>query len=120
METLRYSILTVDCLRDWHWIIRDVLKKQEVELTFADSISEAKHYLADGDYDLVISGYKMPDGIGMDIFRLVEKMNIPFIFCTSYPREMLPEIQYKKFGYVWKGEVRSLASEVDRLLGETL
>lgn len=111
-----HSILAVDCLTDWHWIFGDILKHQSVRLTFAGSISEAKHFLEADKFALVISGYKMPDGVGLDILRLIEKERIPFILCTSYAKEMVPRVHYEKFGYVWKGEVRMLASEVSRLL----
>lgn len=114
-----YSILAVDCLTDWHWITRDVLKNEHVRLTFAESVSEANRYLEEKKFDLVISGYKMPDGVGLNILHLVEDQRLPFILCTSYPREMVPNIAYEKFGYVWKGEIRSLAAEVSRLLGDS-
>jgi len=111
-------ILSVDISPEWHWIIGDVLKKSRVNLVRASSVDEACTLLQEQHFDLVISGVKLPDGFGMDVLRIVETLNIPFIFCTSFTRDLLPPIQYRKLGYVWKGEVRNLASEVTRLLKE--
>lgn len=111
-------ILSVDISPDWHWIIGDVLKKNRIKLIRASDVDGARALLLEQHFDLVISGVKLPDGSGMDVLQIVETLGIPFIFCTSFTRDLLPPLQYEKLGYVWKGEVRNLASEVTRLLKE--
>lgn len=115
---MKAEILVVDRSPDWFWIIRDVLKKQSVQLTFTETISEAAHWLRETKFDLVISGFKMPDGSGLDLLPLIEKNKTPFILCTSFSREMIPNFDYENSAFVWKGEVRNLSSEVSRLLPE--
>ena len=109
-------VLAVDNFADWHWVTQDVLKKNKIKLVFAGSVEEAMRLLAEENFSLIISWVKMPAGSGYDILKFAEGRRIPFILCTSYPQEMIPEVEYEKFIYVWKGEIKNLASEVSRLL----
>lgn len=114
------TILAVDNFPDWHFITRDVLKRLNVKLVLAGSVGEAKHLLENIHIDIVISGVRMPDGSGSDIFRLAESLNLPFILCTNFPHEMIREPNYEKFAYVWKGEIKTLPVAISRLLGVAL
>ena len=110
-------ILTVDSFPEWHWVIRHVLKKSEFRLVYAGSVREATYLLESENFSLIISGVKMPDGSGLEVLSLAEARNIPFILCTAYLEEALPDFRYRKCAYVWKGEIKKLQAVVERLLG---
>lgn len=110
-------ILAVDSYPEWHWVVRHVLKKSEFRLVYASSVREATYLLGSDNFSLIISGVKMPDGSGLDILSLAEAKKIPFVLCTAYLEEALPDFRYRKCAYVWKGEIGKLPALVERLLG---
>lgn len=109
-------ILSVDNYPEWHWVIQDVLKKSGVRIVKAGSVRETTSLLETENFSLIISGVKMPDGSGLDILSLAEVREIPFILCTAYLEEALPDVRYEKCVYVWKGEIKKLSAVVEKLL----
>lgn len=115
-KTLR-RILAVDNFPDWHCITQAALRGLNVELVFAGSVREAKAYLTNSRFDLVISGVRMPDGTGYEILLAAKALNIPFVLSTHFPPEMIwQDVGYKKFAYLQKSEIRNLRGVVSALL----
>jgi len=56
-------------------------KGLEYDYTIAESVEEAKNYLAENKYDIVITDYLLGDGSAFDIFDSI--IDTPFIFTTG-------------------------------------
>ncbi len=59
------------------------IKKEKLpyDLTFAKTVAEAKKQLLEGEFDLLLVDYNLPDGTGLDVHQ--EAVGIPSIFLTG-------------------------------------
>lgn len=114
------TILAVDNFPDWHCITRAALRGLSLNFVFAGSVKEASFLLEGRQFDLVISGVRMPDGTGYDIFLVAKSLGIPFVLCTHFPPEMIwLEVGYKKFAYLEKSQIKNLPAVVSGLLEQS-
>jgi CheY-like chemotaxis protein len=103
--------------------ISDVLRKYQIEVTVADSATEAIEFLEQNDYDLVLCDIKMPDRSGYDVFAAARRrgQNVPVILMTAFgydpnhcivraSQEGLQAVLFKPF------KVDQLLSEVRKAL----
>jgi CheY-like chemotaxis protein len=103
--------------------ISDVLRKYQVEVTMAESATEAIEFLEQNEYDLVLCDIKMPDRSGYDVFAAARrrKQNMPVILMTAFgydpnhcivraSQEGLQAVLFKPF------KVDQLLSEVRKAL----
>jgi DNA-binding NtrC family response regulator len=60
-------ILIVDDEPNMRRILASNLRQDQHEITEASGVEEARRYLANGDFDLVLTDQRMPDGEGLDV-----------------------------------------------------
>jgi two-component system cell cycle response regulator len=82
--------------------IHDLLKDNDkIKLSRALSIEEATNMLKQGKFDLIILDYLLPDGNGIDFFKIMKKrdVEIPVVVNTAYGDEIIASQLIKKGAY---------------------
>ncbi|TFG08270.1 response regulator [Candidatus Thorarchaeota archaeon] len=83
-------ILHVDDEQDFLEIAKVFLRKENdrFEITSTTSAREALNLLQEGDYDIVVADYAMPEMDGLELLEAIRKeTDIPFILFTGKSRE---------------------------------
>jgi DNA-binding NtrC family response regulator len=75
MKTMA-KVLIVDDEMDFLLLIGQYLEAKGVDFELADSVAQARKYLGDSHFDVVISDFNMPGESGLDLFRFIS---------SSYP-----------------------------------
>jgi two-component system, sensor histidine kinase SagS len=70
-------ILVVDDEPNIRQTIADVLRKYQAVVTVCSGVVEARDKIASGDFDLILSDIKMPDGSGYDVFTASRETQSP-------------------------------------------
>jgi DNA-binding NtrC family response regulator len=67
-------------------VVKLLLAREGYAVDASGTVKEALRRLAGGDYDLVVTDLKLPDGTGLDVIRRVheEDRTLPIILMTSY------------------------------------
>ena len=98
-------------------------KQFKAEVVCASSGKKAIAILkADTNFDVIISDYSMPDGLGIEVlgFKLSNSIDCPFIFFTN---TFEPEIPFERNTYVEvveKGKFDMLCQSVSLVIGKKL
>jgi two-component system cell cycle response regulator len=82
--------------------IKDLLKdNNKIKLSRASSIEEAMGLLKQGKFDLIILDYLLPDGNGIDFFKIMKKrdVEIPVVVNTAYGDEIVASQLIKEGAY---------------------
>lgn len=86
MLQVRIKILVVDDDASIRNMLSIVLKKDNYEVTCADSSESALKFLKDQSFDLIISDIKMPGISGIDLLKKIKviRAEIPVIMITAF------------------------------------
>jgi two-component system cell cycle response regulator len=82
--------------------MQDLLKDSDkIKLSRALSIEEAMGLLKQGTFDLIILDYLLPDGNGIDFFKMMKKrdVEIPVVVNTAYGDEIIASRLIKEGAY---------------------
>lgn len=82
--------------------IRDLLQDSDkIKLSRALSIEKAMDMLKQGAFDLIILDYLLPDGNGLDFFKMMKKreVEIPVVVNTAYGDEIIASQFIKEGAY---------------------
>lgn len=117
MESRKKRILFIDKHKDIRWLLGETFKNIEACLAFSSSIKEGKAYLEQEEFDLIVCGYYLEDGIGLELLRVLRnrQKSTPFILFTSV-EELLPELQSENFYFIKKPELGILLNYSQKLL----
>ncbi len=79
-------ILIVDDEADLRELVEITLVKMGLDVDSADCLAGARAYLAKGEYALVLTDMRLPDGLGIELVRevAVEHRNIPIAVITAF------------------------------------
>lgn len=79
-------ILVVEDDDDQRRLVASILRSQGYWVAEAASLAEARHELTQGPLDLVLSDWKLPDGEGTELLRVVqrERPEVAFVVVTAY------------------------------------
>ena len=74
------------------WTVRTVLehtlRSAGYEIDLVPGISDARHLLAEGRYDLVLLDLNLPDGSGLDLLRDIRKdLGVPVLVLSGLRQE---------------------------------
>ena len=78
-------ILVVDDEADLRELLEITLVKMGLDVDCADCLAAARERLAQGEYALVLTDMRLPDGVGIDLVREVASggKNIPIAVITA-------------------------------------
>jgi len=120
------KVLHVDDDRDILWLAKEYLEKenQRLKIETTTSAEEGLKLLENGDFDLVISDYAMPEMNGLELLQeLREESDIPFILFTGRGREEvamkalnLGANRYLRKSHDIKTQYKMLAEDVVQLV----
>jgi two-component system cell cycle response regulator len=82
--------------------IQDLLKENDkIKLSRASGLGEAMDMLEQGTFDLIILDYLLPDGNGIDFFKIMKKkeIEIPVVVSTAYGDEIIASQLIKEGAY---------------------
>ena len=67
-------------------MLKTWLKKKGIQTDSASTISSAKNMIIKGNYDLILSDLRLPDGNGIDLleWRKQKQIETPIIMLTGY------------------------------------
>jgi len=87
------NILHVEDDIDLFKIVSKVLEGEGI-LTNATNLKEARHFLQNNHYHLVILDINLPDGTGIELLSSISEKNIPIIVFSAYefPREYFNKV----------------------------
>lgn len=79
-------VLVVEDDDDQRRLVASILRSQDYLVAEAASLAEARQQLSDSPLDLVLSDWKLPDGEGTDLLRLIqrERPEVAFVVVTAY------------------------------------
>ncbi|MFL6659728.1 MAG: sigma-54-dependent transcriptional regulator [Massilia sp.] len=79
-------ILVVDDEADLRELLEITLVKMGLDVDSAATLAEARSFLAQGDYALVLTDMRLPDGLGLELVREVtaSNKNTPIAVVTAY------------------------------------
>ncbi|MEC5215802.1 two-component system response regulator PilR (NtrC family) [Actimicrobium sp. GrIS 1.19] len=79
-------ILIVDDEADLRELLEITLLKMGLDVDSADCLTQARAYLAEQDYDLVLTDMRLPDGLGIELVREVSADNrtTPIAVITAF------------------------------------
>ncbi|MCX6841832.1 MAG: sigma-54 dependent transcriptional regulator [candidate division WOR-3 bacterium] len=83
---MKHRILAVDDDASVAHVVRFLLEEEGHDATVVADIAGAKRELAAGQFDLVVSDLKLPDGSGLDVLKLVKEASpdVPVIMITAF------------------------------------
>jgi DNA-binding NtrC family response regulator len=83
---MKHRILAVDDDASVAHVVRFLLEEEGHDATVVADVSGAKRELAAGQFDLVVSDLKLPDGSGLDVLKLVKEAgpDVPVIMITAF------------------------------------
>ena len=99
----RANVLVVDDCRENLSLIREILKKQDVHLIFAESGSEALSKIKGKEIALALIDIHMSVMDGVELTKKIQKISaerIPIIFITAYLKDEVELENYYKIGVV--------------------
>ncbi len=100
------KLLIVDDDKDILFLMGEYLTACGFEFQLADSVAQARHYLGNSRYDVVLSDFNMPGESGLDLYRYVSARypDIPFILMTGScdPRVKRESLSMGVFDYIEK------------------
>lgn len=103
--------------------IHDFLKDNDkIKLSRALSIEDALNILKQGTFDLIILDYLLPDGNGIDFFKIMKKkdLEIPVVVNTGYGDELIASqlIKAGAYDYISKQNInkKSLYRSINNAL----
>lgn len=100
------KILIVEDDITFSQLLEGFLKKNGYSITVANSVKSSLKLLEGGSYDLLLLDYRLPDGVGLDIFlKVKESQNfIPAIIMTSFNdvRTAVNAMRSGAFDYITK------------------
>jgi len=78
-------ILVVDDEADLRELLEITLLKMGLDVDCAATLREARRYVADNSYDLVLTDMRLPDGLGLELVREVSSSSkTPIAVITAY------------------------------------
>jgi two-component system response regulator PilR (NtrC family) len=79
-------VLVVDDEADLRELLEITLVRMGLDVDSAATLKEARAYLAGGDYGLVLTDMRLPDGLGLELVRelAASNRNIPVAVVTAY------------------------------------
>ena len=118
-------VLVVDDEADLRELLEITLVRMGLDVDSAETLKEARAYLAGGDYGLVLTDMRLPDGLGLELVRelAVSGRNIPVAVVTAYGSADNAVVALKAgaFDYVCKpvvlDELRIMVQSALRLTG---
>jgi len=83
---MKHFILIVEDEENLTFFIKSVLEKKNFIVETADTLAQGRHYLLTKFPDLVLLDQNLPDGNGLDLYRLIKEngMGIPTIVMTAH------------------------------------
>jgi two-component system cell cycle response regulator len=90
-----------DSDRDFEKIHNFLKDNDKIKLSRALSIEESMNMLKQGTFDLIILDYLLPDGNGIDFFKIMKKrdIEIPVVVNTAYGDELIASQLIKEGAY---------------------
>ncbi len=118
-------VLVVDDEADLRELLEITLVRMGLDVDSAETLKEARAFLAGGDYGLVLTDMRLPDGLGLELVRELasSNRNIPVAVVTAYGSADNAVIALKAgaFDYVCKpvvlDELRVMVQSALRMTG---
>ena len=118
-------VLVVDDEADLRELLEITLVRMGLDVDSAETLKEARAFLAAGDYGLVLTDMRLPDGLGLELVRelAASGRNIPVAVVTAYGSADNAVIALKAgaFDYICKpvvlDELRIMVQSALRLNG---
>lgn len=81
-----HQALIVDDEPDIRELLEITLIRMGIDTQSAETVSQAQQFLAEDDYQLVLTDMNLPDGNGIELVRLIQKQysHIPVAMITAY------------------------------------
>ena len=79
-------VLVVDDEADLRELLEITLVRMGLDVDSAETLKQARAFLAGGDYGLVLTDMRLPDGLGLELVRdmAASNRNIPIAVVTAY------------------------------------
>jgi len=79
-------VLVVDDEADLRELLEITLLKMGLDVDSAETLAQARRLFADGDYSLVLTDMRLPDGLGLELVRDVTASgrNVPIAVVTAF------------------------------------
>ncbi len=118
-------VLVVDDEADLRELLEITLVRMGLDVDSAETLKDARAYLAGGEYGLVLTDMRLPDGLGLELVRelAASNRNIPVAVVTAYGSADNAVIALKAgaFDYICKpvvlDELRIMVQSALRLAG---
>lgn len=81
-----YTALIIDDESDICFLLSNILRNNNLQVKFVNSIKEGKLYLKDNDPNLLFLDNHLPDGYGIDFISYVKKLhsNTKIVMVTAH------------------------------------
>ena len=118
-------VLVVDDEADLRELLEITLVRMGLDVDSAETLKQARAFLAGGDYGLVLTDMRLPDGLGLELVRelAASNRNIPVAVVTAYGSADNAVIALKAgaFDYICKpvvlDELRIMVQSALRMTG---
>jgi|GEM_PF-3679734 len=114
------TVLVVDKFHGISFVIEGALKATHAKYIFSNSVREAMTAFDGTEISLVISGYYLNDGTGLDVLKYIRQLKkekeVPFVLYTNLLQHEVPHVSYLSFHYVHKSKFKELAQVVTSIL----
>jgi len=103
---MRHRVLVVDDDASVAQVVRFLLEEEGHEATVMADVAGARSACAAGQYDLVVTDLKLPDGSGLDVLKMVRETgpDVPVILITAFAtvKTAVDAMKQGAFDYVQK------------------
>ncbi|MBM3313780.1 sigma-54-dependent Fis family transcriptional regulator, partial [candidate division WOR-3 bacterium] len=103
---VKHRVLAVDDDASVAHVVRFLLEEEGHDATVVTDVAGGKRELEAGEYDLVVSDLKLPDGSGLDVLRLAKAASpdVPVILITAFAtvKTAVEAMKSGAFDYVQK------------------
>ena len=91
----RLKILFIEDNHETAELVIDYLYINNYIVTYCDTLIEGLSYLKNVNFDVLLLDLNLPDSFGLDIYKKINKNNLPYIIVTSAHSEI--DIKMKAF-----------------------
>lgn len=92
-------ILVVDDEQLVRWFLERALKKWGHDVTLASNIKDASKIIVDGDFDILFTDLRMPEGSGSSLIQNVNEMKndeLKIVVCSAFITPEMASDFYKQ------------------------